>query len=104
MAKTLTIQSIERIKPDPAKRREIPDGLLVGLYFVIQPSGARSWAVRYRHGGKPRKLTLGGYPALDLGTARERARQALQAVAKGDDPGTEKAEASRRARDAVDDH
>jgi integrase len=104
MAKALTIQSIERLKPDPAKRREIPDGLLVGLYFVIQPSGARSWAVRYRHGGKPRKLTLGGYPALDLGKARERARQALQAVSAGRDPGIEKIEANRRARDAVDDH
>jgi integrase len=104
MAKTLTVPSIERLKPDPAKRREIPDSLLVGLYLVIQPSGARSWAVRYRHGGKPRKLTLGAYPALDLGTARERARQALQAVAAGRDPGTEKAEANRRAMDAAGDH
>ena len=104
MAKTLTVQSIERLKPEPDKRREIPDGLLVGLYFVIQPSGARSWAVRYRHGGKPRKLTLGGYPALDLGTARERAREALQAVAAGRDPGTEKTEANLRARDGVPGH
>lgn len=104
MAKALTVQSIERIKPNSAKRCEIPDGLLVGLYFVIQPSGTRSWAVRYRYGGKPRKLTLGGYPTLDLGTARERARQALQAVAAGRDPGAEKAEANRRARDDADDH
>jgi integrase len=104
MAKALTAQSIERTKPDPAKRREIPDGLLVGLYFVIQPSGARSWAVRYRYGGKPRKLTLGGYPALELGKARERARQALEAVAAGRDPGTEKIEANRRAREEPSDH
>jgi integrase len=104
MAKSLTAQSIERLKPDPVKRREVPDGLLIGLYFVIQPSGARSWAVRYRHGGKPRKLTLGGYPALDLGKARERARQALQAVAAGHDPGAEKTEEKRRARDSSGDH
>ena len=72
MAKGLTAQSIERLKPNPAKRLEVPDGLLPGLYFVIQPTGARSWAVRYRHAAKPRKLTLGPYPALDLGTARAR--------------------------------
>jgi integrase len=104
MAKSLTVQSIERQKPEADTRGEIPDGLLVGLYFVIQPSGARSWAVRYRYGGKPRKLTLGGYPALDLGTARERAREALQAVAAGRDPGTEKAQANLRARDGVPGH
>ena len=58
MAKGLTAQSVARLKPDAAKRLEIGDGLLPGLYFIIQPSGARSWAVRYRAGGKPRKLTL----------------------------------------------
>src|SRR5918911_3686842 len=104
MAKGLTAQSIERLKPDPAKRLEVPDGLLPGLYFVIQPSGAKSWAVRYRHIGKPRKLTLGPYPALDLGTARDRAREALQVVALGRDPGTEKQEARRAARDDTRDH
>jgi integrase len=97
MAKGLTVQSVERLKPDPTKRREIPDSLLPGLYFVIQPSGARSWCVRYRHGGKPRKLTLGPFPALDLATARARAREALQDVARGGDPAAAKMEARRSA-------
>lgn len=99
MAKALTAQSVERLKPDPGKRLEIPDGLLVGLYFIIQPSGARSWAVRYRYAGKPCKLTLGPYPALDLGTARGRARDALQKVAEGQDPAAEKREATQKAKD-----
>jgi integrase len=99
MAKALTVQSVERLKADPAKRLEVPDGLLPGLYFVIQPSGARSWAVRYRHAAKPRKLTLGPFPALDLGTARARARQALQHAARGADPAAAKQEALRTARD-----
>src|SRR4051794_37223203 len=43
MAKVLTVPAVERLKPDPKKRLEVPDGLLPGLYFVIQPSGARSW-------------------------------------------------------------
>ena len=95
MAKALTVQSVEKLKPDPSRRVEIPDGLLPGLYLIIQPSGVRSWAVRYRAAGKPRKLTLGPYPAVGLGDARERARDALKAVANGHDPGQEK-QAARR--------
>src|SRR3546814_19816071 len=57
MAKNLTTKDVENVKPGTA-RKEIPDALLPGLYLVVQPSGAQSWAVRYRHGGKPRKLTL----------------------------------------------
>ena len=95
MAKGLTAPAVERLKPDPAKRLEVPDGLLPGLYLVIQPSGKRAWAVRYRHARKPCKLTLGPYPALDLATARDRARDALQAVAQGRDPGAEKQKAKQ---------
>ena len=101
MAKTLTTQSVEKLKPDPIKRLELPDAVLPGFYLVIQPSGAKSWAVRYRYGGRSRKLTLGPYPALDLAVARERGRDALQTLALGRDPGREKAEANRRAREMV---
>jgi integrase len=99
MAKALTAQSVERLKSDPTKRLEVPDGLLPGLYLVIQPSGARSWAVRYRYAGVPRKLTLGPHPVLDLATARERGREALQSVAAGRDPAEEKRRAAKRARE-----
>lgn len=90
MAKALTTASVGRLKPNPARRIEVPDGLLPGLYLIIQPSGARSWAVRYRSGGRTRKLTLGGYPALELGDARNAARAALEAASKGADPAGQK--------------
>src|SRR4051794_32003614 len=102
MPKALTAQSVERLKPDSTKQLQVPDGLLPGLYLVLQPSGSRSWAVRYRHAGTPRKLTLGGYPVLDLARARAEARTALQAVAQGRDPAREKQEAKRSARDEKD--
>src|SRR5688500_15349303 len=103
MPKPLTAQGVERIRPDPQRRLETPDAILPGLYLVVQPSGAKSWAVRYRFGGKPRKLTLGPYPALDLATARERGRAALQLLAVGRDPGSEKAEALRQIREGQPD-
>ena len=96
MATALTVKALEALKPSEA-RREIPDGLVPGLYFIIQPSGARSWAVRYRAGGKTRKHTLGTFPAVDLRAAREKARAALVDVAKGDDPGATKQAAKAEA-------
>jgi integrase len=105
MAKALTASSIEKLKPAGA-RREIADGLLAGLYLVIQPSGAKSWAVRYRFAGQPRKLTLGSLPAIDLSSARRLARRALVAVAEGRDPCQEKKAAKRssvaRSQDRFD--
>ena len=59
MAKTLTAAAVKNYRPGKA-RREIPDGGCSGLYLVIQTSGHRSWAMRFRRpSGKPAKLTLG---------------------------------------------
>jgi integrase len=100
MAKALTAISIEKQKADPAKRLEVPDGRLPGLYLVVQPSGRKSWAVRYRHQGQPRKFTLDGFPSLE--TARKLARQALDALAEGNDPAATKREAKRTRKLGVD--
>jgi len=51
--------------------------------------------VRYRNCGRPRKLTLGRYPGIDLSSARELARKVLVAVAEGRDPVLEKKNAHR---------
>ena len=96
----LTARTIETIKPSTG-RKEIADRHLPGLYLVLQPSGAKSWAVRYRSAGRTRKHTLGAYPAIDLKTARQLASQALRAVAEGRDPGREKAQARIEAPDTV---
>jgi integrase len=90
MAKHLTAKAIEKMRPDPERRMEIPDGLLPGLYLVVQPSGAKSWAVRFRANGKTAKVTLGRFPAIELAKARELARDQFEAVAKGRDPAAEK--------------
>ena len=92
----LTDLGIKKL-PIPENRREVPDGRIAGLYLVLQPSGAKSWAVRYRAFGIPRKLTLGAYPAVDLATARRRAQEALGDVAGGKDPAGQK----RAAREAA---
>src|SRR5258708_30271156 len=99
MTKALTVKRIENANAKLA-RQEIPDGLLVGLYLVVQPSGAKSFAVRYRYAGQPRKLTLGAFPAITLEAARDIGGKALRAAAEGRDPATEKQAAKTDAKKA----
>ena len=100
MARALTVKAVEAMKADPAKRREVPDPALSGLYLVIQPSGAKSWALRYRYGGKPKKLTLGKWPVMCVAEARAAASDAIDAVVRGTDPGAAKQRAKADRRDA----
>jgi integrase len=95
--RTLTAETIGRIKPG-ATRLEVADAVLPGLRLIIQPSGARSFAVRTRVGGKTAKLTLGPWPAIDLAKARELARAKLQEIATGIDPRQAEREAAQAAR------
>jgi integrase len=90
MARGLTALKIENVKPDPEQRREIADAGKPGLYLVIQPSGKKSWAVRYRRlaDKKPCKFTLEGFPSL--GVARKLAQDVLDQVAEGKDPAAQK--------------
>lgn len=101
MAKDLTAKAIENLKPQ-RKRSEVPDGYTRGLFFVMQPSGAASWAFRYRFGGKPKKLTIGPYPAFELKDARAAAGIASRAVGRGEDPGAKKQAAKVEAKRAAD--
>lgn len=71
------------------KRQEIPDDLCTGLYLVVQPTGKKSWQVRYRHGGVHRRMTLASFPTLSLAAARVRAREVMAAASEGRDPAEE---------------
>jgi hypothetical protein len=67
------------------KRREIPDRGCRGLNLIVQPSGKKSFACRYRFAGKAYKLTLGDV-AIGLAVARQMAANALASVAQGINP------------------
>jgi integrase len=103
----LTAKKIENIRPGD-ERQEIADGGCRGLYLVVQPSGRKSWAVRYRFNGKPRKLTLDGIASL--AEARKAATNALHELELGNDPAGLKFDAkaakeraaAARAGDTVD--
>ena len=78
----LTDVSIGRPLP-PTKRQEIPDKQTRGLYLIVQPTGAKTWAVRYSRNGRVLKTTIGPYPAYPLADARRQALQVAASVASG---------------------
>jgi hypothetical protein len=94
MRRRLTTKTIENLKP-AEKRYERSDG---GgpLRIVVQPTGHKAFAVRYRRptSGKTAKLTLEPpWPALTLASARKAAADALHDLAEGNDPAKTPAEA-----------
>lgn len=97
MARKLTAIAVDNAKPKKGEdgkieRKEISDGGS-GLYLIVQPSGAKSWAVRYRIAGKSKKHTLGDGVFLSLAAARVAATQALEQIDQGADPTVEKRKA-----------
>jgi integrase len=99
MNKVLTDIAIRNMKPG-VNRREVPDAGARGLYVVIQPSGLKSFAVRYRFAGMPRKLTL--QAGITLSAARKATADALYEVEQGRDPSTAKRQAKQVRRAAAE--
>jgi Arm domain-containing DNA-binding protein len=59
------------------ERVEVWDSKLPGFGVRVSPSGTKSFILLYRFRGLPCRLTLGRYPVLGLGEARELAKEAL---------------------------
>tara|TARA_R110000787_G_scaffold20785_50_gene61839 strand:+ start:3331 stop:4524 length:1194 start_codon:yes stop_codon:yes gene_type:complete len=85
-ASILTARAINAAKAQ-SKRQEIPDGIVPGMYLVVQPSGRKSFALRSRIRGKSAKVTLGNVTqSFGLAEARKAARATLETIHAGDDP------------------
>ncbi|MFM2120808.1 MAG: hypothetical protein RL722_2276 [Pseudomonadota bacterium] len=65
-------------------------GTVPGLRLRVAGPDARSWTLRTMVGGRRVEMGLGGYPAVTLAGAIERARQALDGIRTGVDPLAEK--------------
>ena len=58
-----------------------------GLYLELTPAGGKYWRMKYRHGGKEKRLAFGVYPAVSLKDARDQAQTARKLLQAGEDPG-----------------
>lgn len=68
-----------------------------GLYRRVRPTG-KAWVYRYKEARKEVKLSLGGYPAMPLALARQKAREQAQKRAEGLDPREIRREQDERIR------
>lgn len=59
------------------------------LYLKVAPGGSKSWVQRVRVHGRRRDIGLGGYPAVSLAQAREKALENRSNIAGGGDPLTQ---------------
>jgi hypothetical protein len=90
MRKKLTVQFVESAKAPAKGQTDVWDTKLPGLGLRLSQGGRKSWTVIYRMSGRPRRHTLGPYPAIGLADARELGVAALRDVHHGKDPGEAK--------------
>jgi hypothetical protein len=51
-----------------------------GLYLELTKAGGKFWRMKYRFGGKEKKLACGAYPDTSLKAAREKASEARKTL------------------------
>ncbi|OSM07081.1 tyrosine-type recombinase/integrase [Magnetofaba australis] len=80
----LTDTEIRRVKAE-GKTLKLTDG--GGMYLEVSPTGRKWWRLKYRFGGKEKRLALGVYPDVTLKAARQKRGDARRLLADGVDPG-----------------
>ena len=99
----LTDVVIRTTKPSE-KAQRLFDGN--GLYLEVSAAGGKWWRLKYRFGGKEKRISLGVYPDVSLKDARERRDAARKLLANGTDPGeqrkADKAEKNERAANSFE--
>lgn len=80
----LSDAAARKAKPE-AKAYKMADG--GGMYLEVMPTGSKYWRLKYRFGGKEKRLAFGVYPDVSLAQARERRGDARKLLANDIDPG-----------------
>jgi hypothetical protein len=68
-----------------------------GLYLEVTAAGGRYWRMKYRFGGKEKRLAFGVHPTVGLKEAQERRDAAKQSLDRGIDPGAQHKAAKAQA-------
>jgi integrase len=76
--------------PEGKRHARYPDGH--GLYLEVLSNGGKYWRLKYRFGGKERRLALGVFPTVTLAQARRDCNAARDLLQQGVDPSADKQE------------
>ena len=63
-----------------------------GLYILVKSSGTKCWRLKYRIAGKEKSLSIGTYPLVTLGVARDKVSKAKEQLLNNIDPSQVKKE------------
>ena len=97
VSKELGALDVKRLEhPGRGRNVTFSVGGVSGLVLQITPNGGRTWLLRVLVGEKRREIGLGGYPGVTLAQARDRGREAREAIRRGIDP-VEKRKAAKAA-------
>lgn len=95
--KNLNVRAVAAIKPPKQGQVDYWDTGLTGFVLRVSAGGKMSWGVIYRNAeGRRKRHTLGAYPSMKVGDARQKAVDELGRISKGSDPADEK-KAERKA-------
>ncbi|MDK9606317.1 tyrosine-type recombinase/integrase [Lelliottia wanjuensis] len=94
----LTARQIDTAKPAD-KDYKLADAQ--GLYLLVKTSGAKYWNLKFRFGGKEKKLSIGVYPSVTLAQARSERDRARRMIAEGTDPSHAKQAKKRALREST---
>ena len=65
------------------------DTIIAGFGLRVLPSGAKTYQVQYRKGGRTRRISIGRHGTITVDQARLLAKEVLGDVAKGENPAEE---------------
>ena len=88
--------AVRKAKPDTRSYKMSDGG---GMYLEVMPNGSKYWRLKYRFGGKEKRLALGVYPDVPLILARERREKARKLLAQEIDPGEVRQQSKRSNRE-----
>ena len=95
LSNRLTVRQVATATP-ASKPQFLADG--DGLYLRVDPSGGKSWVLRYRFAGKRHDLGLGSFKLVTLAEARQRSIERRKLVhIEGINPKEQGVQARRRA-------
>ena len=101
VARELSALDVKRLAHPGGKRNALfAVGGVPGLHLQITSKAGRSWVLRAKVGSKRRDFGLGGFPAVTLAQAREKARDMRSKIENGIDP-IEERKAAQAALEAA---
>lgn len=96
----LTVVACNKARYTPAGQHKLFDG--GGLYLELHKNESKYWRLKYRHGGKEKRLALGTFPTVSLAEAREKRDDARRLLRDGIDPTSARAAARARLAGPAD--